>query len=284
MTKQIMLSTITNLNLQNAALNLFADGTTDPIVTQVAPKNAEQAIESAPDYFKVNNVALSILAIEIKKAAIVSLHGIATELRCDCEDSLLGLRIIYALSSNYSLTFYFQPLLFCPVSETVTGAGGRVYRRYELCTEGNFYTYAPESLNFQLVTDIANKDAEVLRYQTPVTGLKVLDTGTTPFSWRNFIDANTISGDVKSLIFSFDQIEEVYNRTGIDGKIRFWNAVGNLETKNYGVLTKHLLLLSSDDVTYSGNNVIPSLRGFADLSHLCPPSCNGRNFFFILKP
>lgn len=237
------------------------------------------------------NTPLALQAAVISTAAVAALAATATAMSCAlppaaCQGTVTGLKIMYALNGN-SLVLYYKPLKFCRASRGF-GQGVQYFGQYQVSEATDLYTYSAASSSFVPVTGAAIQQAttEINAYQQTKTGIQIVRSDTRR---TGFVDTPTIVGDVKSLIFPIQELLAIGKSPGNKGNIYLWNSISEISSPGETPLVKHTLLLSSDDVTQSGNIVYVSALGsaFANLSHLCPPSCGiaaGENFTFRLAP
>lgn len=237
-----------------------------------------------------SNTRLNIQAVAINTAAINDFTRTASIINCTlapgiCQGTVTAIRIIYGLNTN-SLTLYYKPVKLCRASRSY-GQGGEYFGQYKGNEENTIYSYSSGSTTFTPLsgTALSNATAQIAKYQEANNGIQIFRDNT-PDDFRSGDD---ISGDVKSIMFPLQELMAVAKSPGNKGLIYLWNSISEINSPNEKPFIKHTLLLSSDDVTNTGNVVYLPIYGssFANLSHLCPPSCGTANndyFTFRLAP
>jgi len=248
----------------------------------VSISDGHDCISAVSQTIRLNGQPLPLLAGEINRSALDTFQTFVNALRCDsnCKDWILGMRIIYA-QENTSLILYYQPVLLCAIGDATPGPKG-VLRHYSLCQEGAYYAYANGHFNKLDDTGIRNMNAAIDTYKkTPGTGSPYgVEIKSPGGKWESFATSadNDPRGNVKSLVYPIKQMMA----TAGTGTLKIWNMVERIGISDNNMeitYHKHELLLSNDVVTVNGTNLeTPSSTVFSDLSHICPPSCNGRTF------
>jgi hypothetical protein len=255
-------------------------------VVEMAAVDAEGHIENTPQFLKINNVSLPLMAAQIDTAAINQLKEIASGLSCNpvCTRSITGVRITYGAIGN-NLKLYYTPVLFCFIKKAGTGGHLGELNNYTLCREGVSYVYngGPTFVP----ADAAEMNAATMSYTRAQTGLRIRRIEASGI-FDNFKAEATIFGDVTSSIFSFQQIEKIYRVPMPNLSVKIWNTLGVFPlqpSSKYPLpLLKHTLLFSSGYVTNNGNDLLVTQRPFSNLSHICPPNCITDAFWFMTVP
>lgn len=137
-----------------------------------------------------------------------------------------------------------------------------------------YYEYSTVN-GFQAVS---NPTVQTKKYREDIR-IKRTDTSLPP----DFHKADDITGDVTSIIYTFQEMEEVlYENNSIT--LNIWNYVNDtiVTSKTY---TKHSLFLSPGYFSYPAQasllGSVPFKGNFANHPHLCPPACE--EFTFKIK-
>jgi hypothetical protein len=273
-----------------------------PKAAKVWTDDAEQRIENSRNTFEINGSKIKMEAERLATSAILKnsanseqeLEEIVNACSCPvgCITNTLGaVQVFYAVNLAGDFKLYYKPALFCRIDSSY-GQGGHYYGRYSKCSsQNNYYEYDNNSKSFKAVTgsSVAVANNDITRYTTSVAidrpdSCPIPDG---PFYPVQYCD--NIRGDAKSVIFPIDELILLCKS---DPEICLWNAVeplslmevvsGTRKEQNY---VKHSLILSTGDVHKNifGGLSYSSNSSFSDLSHLCPPSCNGNDFTFALR-
>lgn len=254
---------------------------------EVHPLAGKDMIEDAAEGIRLDGNYISLVPLEISASELVEFKRYANDLACDpdCEDYMPGIRIIYGLDGS-SLVLYYQPMRFCADGPKRMGAKGWT-RHYNLCKEGGFYKYDGgfTELNSGELT-IMNTQTENYR-RLPADGHPYgVEVKNEDGDFEGFIDdgEDSYAGSARAMVFPVQQLIDLAG----GGVVKLWNMWGRTGVETGGVTVyyrKHEILLSTENVTVSGTNVhVPAGGKFSDLSHICPPSCNGNRFMFYVNP
>ncbi|MCW3103304.1 MAG: hypothetical protein JWO09_1744 [Bacteroidetes bacterium] len=200
-------------------------------------------------------------AAGIRAKAFDTLEEIAYSFGPASAHYILALKINYGLdTTNKTMSLLYQPLLLDKDS-TTTG-------RYLPKGNSTYYKYNTTFKRFEVATDISCLQLYKDRITFKRPGQKYFSV---------FDTTNDITGDVESLVFSFQEIKKIIdeNKTEI---LYLCNAAEYVEDKDK-VDIKHSILLGPDEIT----KTLIFYRKFANLSHLCPPSCN-EHFYDLIHP
>lgn len=244
---------------------------------------AEAMVNESPKTIKIHGKNINVKAIEIDTLALDGLCTLAKQLApgVTCSNFITGFRIFYSVNKEFTL--YFKPVKFCRDSHTY-GQGGQHFGHYKMYESLTYYKYNGGP-NFTEVltlgeTQSINDSIDVFKR----TATTIMRSG----SFGPFRDLPDLKGDVKSLIFCFQEVNSLRKANKPDKYVRFWNAIEKIPHLN-AMEAKHILLLSIQDFVSSGQTInIPTYSGeLANLSHLCPPSCgttasNGTIYTFRL--
>ena len=270
---------------------LLAQDYPDMLTVAVTKTLAEQLINAAHTNLHLNSVEVNPFVTQINATALTWLKSTANALSCNpaCVDWITAVRITYGQVGSNLIT-YFQPVYMCADGATYTTTAGVRVRNYDLCAEGQTYTVSSAG-DFELVNgSVPNTvmQTNIALYRTPKTsmpyGVEVRDPAGNLQDFKETADQD-YTGHAKAVIFPID---ELINIASITGKAKLWSVVDGLKLENddfpHAPINKHDLLISTGDVTYSGTTVsIPGAAKFADLSNICPPSCNGKYFTFRIQ-
>lgn len=251
-------------------------------ITEIDKKIAEPMIEESVNYLEINGNSIGLLAMEIPLLAFDSLWQKAGEIDPypdSCTSYITGFKMFYAVREGV-FTLYFRPVKFCLLSKCY-GQGAQLFGRYKLHeVSSTYYKYVQPA--FVEVTDSNEKNTILTEFANYRNLVKIRhrdgDTDRTPF-----IAESDITGDVCATIFSFQEVFALAEASSSSVNIRFWNSIEDV-TYNNDRWNKHGLLLSTEVVTYAGPviSVHTYCGSFANLSHMCPPSCTG-DLLFRLK-
>jgi hypothetical protein len=249
----------------------------------------EETVEISPSKIKLNGVAISIPAGEISSAQLAVFRDSAKAIPRDagaCGDWMPGMRIIYGQDGSF-LVLYFQPVQLCAYSGKFLSPKGQ-QQHFDLTNSGGFYTYIGGQFVKLSPAQIVDMNTKIDQYRKKKSagspyGVEILSPNNV---WGEFVDNgdNDAKGNVKSLVYPVDELITLANISG--AKVKLWNAVETAEVTdgNTTYHTKHDILLSTGDVYNNGNDlIVPVNAAFANLSHICPPSCNGRVFTMYVK-
>jgi len=239
-----------------------ADLCTHPVLVQTA----EAEILFAYQTLSINNHSLPVFIQSIDSASIRQLRLYSINERAgnpDWGDFVTAVQIYLGLNAKEdSICLLFQPVLLCKGVNT-----GDVYKTsWEY---PGYFNY--NGTNFAL----SNDSSCILRYQSLIQFKQANG------SIRNFNPSADSTGDTKSLLLSFQELDSVFisNKSNV---IHFWNSVLQIPVSS-GLYTKHSLLLSPKQYgpTDFKNRAkrktllkLPFAGNFANRSHLCPPSCD----------
>jgi hypothetical protein len=268
--------------------NIDAQIYPNPLPSKVHNAVAKELVEATSTHITLNGSALDLFAEEIDAAELDSFEVYANALTCNpaCADWMTGMRIIYS-QDGASLKLYYQPILLCATNAARPGPKGNI-QDFDLCNSGSFYEYT--SGRFKKLITQAQLDDMTNR----IDNYKIAKSPDLPYGvqiknpagiWENFDATNddNPAGSVKSVVYPLGELISL--NTG--RMVKLWNTVELTSVKKDGVTTlyhKHNILLSTENVTSAGTILnVPKDAKFADLSHLCPPSCNGNRFTIYVE-
>jgi hypothetical protein len=234
---------------------------------------AERMIESAGNFIQVNGKPIVQQAAQPRTEALRNLQIVAKTISTHpepCTNYITGLKIFYAIRNN-AFVLYYRPIKFCRTS-VYHGAGNKRYGNYDSHENLNSYYYYDgtdfvEETDSEKLKEIKN---HIGTYQDVVNGIKIrhnilAETPFTPYA----------PDDVTAVTFSFQEFFALMEANSLTNVIRIWNVIEGSEYPNSTYIL-HALLLSTESIISVGGNVIVYgfAKSFANLSHLCPPSCN----------
>lgn len=239
----------------------------------VRAHSAEKLIEAAGNYLQINNKPIDQKVTELRTGAIEDLQLIAQSISTpeSCTHYITGLKMLYAINSG-TFTLYYRPVKLCRTSVTY-GGGGYKYGNYDLHENTNSYYYY-DGNDFKEETDpvkITLMKTHIAAYQNAANGIQIrhLAVAATPLEPFQ-------AGDVNAVTFSFQEIFALMGPNSTTKTIRVWNVAEGDEYPDSTYMV-HTLLLSTEHINSVNGDVI-FVNGFnndlANLSHLCPPSCN----------
>jgi len=223
------------------------------------------------------NSALPLMIDSIKSDGFCALKDSADAMHArdpGCTEYLTALRICYGLSTDFTkVVALYQPVYLCNIGSI----GGKT--NYSLKRGlGNYYSYDPTSESFSRTTDSTCLE----RYKDSI--LIVHKVGESRSHFRN-PPANDTLGDVNSIVFTFREIAAVINDNNATPYVKVWNAIQELTIVSVGeTLNKHAIVLGPKQLRIPlkpftspcGSGLF--CNKFANLGHLCPPSCITMSF------
>lgn len=270
--------------------NILGTANEDELVFEKLRINSVKAEEDIQHSYNTltveNNLKLGMLAAKIPTAAIEWMYTThAKGINCVASSySITGIRIFYGLTSDFKkLQLFFQPVSFCRV-DNIYGQGGERLGKYQVADNGKYYEYISGN-QFTQIT-VSDKDNAFTRYRNTMNGIRFNRGAQGPrFNMKN--SEGDIMGDVESVTYSMQELFTLAESKANKGFIMFWNSIKVLPIGGSRQLVKHMLVLSSDDVDVNpadaSDLVVPSEgANFMNLSHICPPSCNGANYTFCI--
>jgi hypothetical protein len=181
-----------------------------------------------------------------------------------CGNYFTAMKVSYGLNVQYKkITVLYQPVYLCKT----TG------QNYAVKNTGAYYEYNAGSLSFVISTDTSS----FKRYTDSI--LISHTVSATPSHFRNPPADNDTLGDVRSVIFPFQEIAALIadNETQY---VKIWNAIRPVPVISAGVtLNKHDLILGPAQLHIPLSPVDTTCGGalfcnkFANLGSLCPPNC-----------
>jgi hypothetical protein len=222
---------------------------------------------------------LSALGIEtITAVALNDFRKIATQIvptSTSCTNFITGIRIIYGLQDNKILAFY-RPVLGCR-SNTLINSSSALQATYAINEGTEYYQYTPTGfLQAKTVDDINNIKSFIQNYSLSI----VIKEST---STRTFNPAQDSTGDVTSVIFPFQELFAITD-VNVILSICLWNSI-RWVSYNHAMHAKHSILLSPSNITalpFAPPVTVCDFKdSYANLGHLCPPSCG--SIYFRLR-
>lgn len=270
-------------------------------VTAIWSEDAAKRIIKSYSTFSVNSNSVKLQAERISTLAIVGnstspikeLEELLTDcgsVNCSNSPTLGAIEMFYAIvGGNFKL--FYKPVVFCRESGARYGQGGHFYAPYvRQMTGPNYYQYDANATSFVTVT-LVDAQNGIAAYKTNIRLKRPTLNSPAPNS-NFYTDPNhDIYSDVTSVIIPLDEFTTLVQGTR---QVCLWSAVEPLslcETDSQGnkadkELVKHVIVLSSDDVSENYSNRVlnySTASSFSDMSHLCPPSCNASQFLFALR-
>lgn len=241
-------------------------------------------IQKCIDHLQVENVALSqneLLIHNIKFDAFTDLFLKARKI-IGGKNDIAALKISFGIDDSNKICLFFQPigLVF---QQKFFNNKYEQHAQYKI-VEGQLYRYDKDLDSFGTpVEDIKN---EMGKYSQKIR-IKHADSERSCSVFRNYNEDNEIYGDVTSLIFSFQEIFAVFHDNNYKAYVQIYNCIRLIPQADPATaLNKHGLLLfaSNDKSPHDFNLTFESTYQdqYADLSHLCPPSCD--TLIYQLEP
>jgi hypothetical protein len=221
----------------------------------------------------------------INMSALDSFYRLANS-QVKCANFLTGIRITLGMQNN-AIVFLYQPVY---MHDTGTYRQENSYYVFDLDPK-TYYTYDPAKFLFVKY----NGDAAALckNYYTNIRIIHTQDATLETFN-QDFSGRQSWKNDTKSIIFSFQEIFRLYhdNTNETDGQRYCKNIYIRNGAANYrkGKLNqwriKHTVLFSIDNGSLNSFLSLPQITEvgrFANLAHLCPPSCESLNYYTTLR-
>lgn len=249
-------------------------------VSSVDSAEAERKIEDSRQFFAIGSTPLEPKIVELDTTEIDNLRDIAAGISTPNGDKwVTALKLLYAIDSGGNFKLYYKPVKLSRGALTVkiAGPGNSFYYNYALRENANqFFKYEDDAFSeITTVTQLNVVSDDIARYSHPTAGIKIKPNrwDTLPRPHNRLTDEE---GDVTSVILPFQTFKRLADANPGRPNIILWNSVKETiyGEKNY---IKHDIIMSSDDITVVGGDIkVPTASGrFANLSHLCPPSCGG---------
>ncbi len=205
-------------------------------------------------------------AESIDIGAFVALRDSAQKIIPAESNYILALRIMYGLNATTKkMNLLYEPLLLkkTPTSNPKINAEYTAYQ--------GRYIYKYNNLRSKFVETTDRSGLRIYKDH-----IKIKRTG---MGFSDFQVANDSTGDVKEVVFSFQELDSIIHGNPSTTKITILNAAEKMRI-NQKAYTKHILLLGPDDLV----NALPIFyMKFGNLSHLCPPSCGATPYKYNLK-
>ncbi len=202
----------------------------------------------------------------------------------DTSDYIPCLEIALALNSTYKkMELLYKPVFAIKNRDSTDLVHGGKWRFYDVVD--NPYYYKFDSINGTLVKTYDS--AGIKRYQDTMMFYNFNDK-----KFEKFNQSLNSTGDVRSLIFPFEEIDSLLSANGPTKSVKFVNTALTKQFSAMDSCIKHSILLSPDDlmpaceftVDFSKSSRIKLKktsfvlgggisREYANLAHLCPPNC-----------
>ncbi len=206
------------------------------------------------------------LAELIKIDAFTLLRDNAAKISSADSNFILALRIMYGLNLNTKrMNLLYEPLF---LKKTPTSPQ-KINAEYMTLRGPYIYKYDKATSKFKTTTDMSGLQVYKDNIQIKRTGL----------GFGEFYLSNDSTGDVKEVVFSFQEIDSLIHGNPKTANIKILNAAETMYI-NQKKYTKHILLLGPDDLFPA---VPIFFMKFGNLSHLCPPSCGATPYKYNLK-
>jgi len=197
---------------------------------------------------------------------------------------ITGIKMSYGLTPDKkSVSLVYQPIKLCKYSENIVTESSSSYTvvTFFVTSVGAKYLYNKSAEVFSLTTQpIA--DAHTGRYLTDI--LIVHNYGQNRLPFKDPIPDNDTTGDVNSVIFSFQEIERLMYDNNFPSHVKIWNSLKQYTFETTGIQRKHGIFLGPGNINKKGgereedkNTVFVNSYSFdgkyANRTHLCPPAC-----------
>lgn len=247
--------------------------------SRVESEKAEINIELTSQFFRIGTSPIDSFVMNMKHSELEKLRT-AEAVKIPHNQGfsyVTGIKMIYAVKqSNFCL--YFSPVKFSrdPKINPSIGNGLTINYTYDIVDSGKIFKYENDA--FIQITDadeLVEINRQIQDYVRPGVGISLKPNRWEP-SYRNHNQLPTIEGDTTSVILPFQTFEKFKLSNNLKDTFKLWNQVKD-SVYNGKSYIKHDLIFSSDDIfSDKGDIIAPTFGGkFANLSHLCPPSCQG---------
>ena len=175
------------------------------------------------------------------------------------------------------MKLFYQPLYLNRDPKDNSSTNGNHY--FIPCEDNTYYTYVNTKDSFKIAVATATDLACINTYTSNIKINHFRSKNIKPDDTTlKFIQADDSSGDVRSVIFSFQEIDSLITGNNYKKYVLLENAVEDETFKKIKYLKHHILLKASNDLNRFTNDFTDM---YGNLSHLCPPSCNGVNYTII---
>lgn len=193
------------------------------------------------------------IAGQVDSLALDSLKKLALNLKGTYSGKyILGFGMTYGLTTLYKLKLLYKPVFL----KKLSADGVKTNSEYLVVKDTSYYHY------------IGGKFAKVNKSTAKTTmqnyTLHISFNDGDPQQCRSYRDLDNINGDVKFVIYTFQETDSILSGHDADS-ICIYN-IG----ESYGTQLKHGLLLGSEKFPLKEL----FYQKYGNLSHLCPPSCN----------
>lgn len=225
---------------------------------------------------QADNVAYSQLCI-LKR------YADAIPSSCPTASTITGLRISFGLAADFKrIKLIYEPIKLCLTQSLTANCEGT----FVVVTNsvGVLYTYTNNAF---VTLSVTTAIADTMRY---MRNIKIQHTPGGAFEPFRVNPMNELLSDVKSVIFSFQEIEALYNQNDkphYPDHISFWNSlkdfpVGTIPRRKHSVfMGPEALNLREEDKVFVFPG--PYTGAYANLAHLCPPHCSSNLAFKLCK-
>jgi hypothetical protein len=250
---------------------------------EVTANEGKAESEKCHDYLRVNTKKLKLELATVLMTEWTKLRAKALlEKPANCSNYVTGVKIAFGINTvatNDHLTLIYTPVIFCRNAVSY-GQQSEIFGTYAL------HEADPQVLvgtQFDLAT---NQGIDPVTYENNYFERVKFDRGDDDVFDDPLVQGNNYVDDTKSVIFTFQEIFELSKANGNAASTIIYNSMRDIVLPGQDNLVKHSLIM-----TYTGQTVKPqqfygakSMTGkYCNLSHMCPPSCNGVLFNFRLK-
>jgi len=209
---------------------------------------------------------IETIADSIKINAFVALRDRAAEISSADSNYILALRIMYGLNlNNKRMNLLYEPLFL----KKTPASPQKINAEYMALRGPYIYKYDKATSKFKTTIDQSGLQVYKDNIQIKRSGL----------GFGEFQVSNDSTGDVKEVVFSFQELDSLIHGNPNTTKITILNAAEEMYISQKKHI-KHILLLGPDDLSPVGPIFYMK---FGNLSHLCPPSCGTTPYKYNLK-
>lgn len=199
---------------------------------------------------------------QIYKAHFCTFKTTCQACTANCKDTIIGLRFVYGIDADYKMKLFYQPVC---LSLTTTTTNDSVAFFVSRDQPKVFYKYE-SAKGFSTAT--STETLAIANYKQVFINKNISTTAI----WKPYQP----DVDVGSVIFTFAEIGDLLDDGTKDTVFVYNAAFLRAIPKSNDSLINHSIILTIDG---NLNKLFSDFKGkYANLSHLCPPSCNNLTF------
>jgi len=264
---------------QSMAVSVQIEDTLDLSKHPVEEPHAEIEFTACDDFISILKLRkVKRQAEEIVIGAFAKLKKVANNSVPAGTQYVTGIKITFGLKTVLGkMDLLYTPIYMHKLRDSLTA--GEKWGIYSITDNPAYFTYNTTIDSFQVTNDY---DC-IEKYRSYI---KIDHDGNGPAGFEDFNSDLTGAGDVRSVIFSFQEIDSVIVKNPGINSLKVFNASVKVPYNNDTIM-KHSLLLGPDSkdpallprIFYGGFN-----NKYANLGHLCPPGCATVRFQIKYNP